>query len=630
MKEQTVDVPMPFRLCLLLAVVAIILFAQPGIPPDELQMHSSPYWPPSQPALKVETRLVEVGVVVRDNSGRTIAGLTRDNFEISDSGKKREITAFSAETRTAPVAPANAEAATSPATAPPAPPSVPQRPPRFLGLVFDDLNMTAADLPRVRIAAKRFLDSGLQPDDLVGVFFTSSGLTLPFTADRARLSDAIDHLTFRERNALLPACPTLTAYDALSITQRLDIRLLPIKVEEAQSCGYCLRKLWSSRLKGADAECFWQSTRPRSERGVTGPNCMEVTDAELDCARQVQALARSTWEVARDSSYVTIRSLSNIVDTMARMPGKRVLVYASSGFLSRTLEQDLEGIIDRALRADVVVNSLDAKGLYTQDVAMTDAPKTLRAAQYRFQQGTLVQWISNDTMAILSSATGGLFFHNDNDLNIGFRELGLAPESSYVLGFSPPPPDNRYHTLKVSLKSSTHYQLQARHGYFSAPDPAKSAASERRIDKELVTESAFADIPAQVTGDSVVTPTGGPGWQVRLHLDVPHLRFTTSFGIRNLKLTFLAALFDANDSYVAGQQGEVTFALKEDSSNRLAGGMDTGLTLVASPGKYRLRTVLEDEAGKLTTSSQPIEILAAAGPARGQPRDEVADGLAKD
>jgi VWFA-related protein len=525
-----------------------------------------------------------VGVVVRDARGHTVGGLTRDNFEVEDSGKKRDITAFSAESRTVPGAPA-APAEHKPAEgATPAGrgPAAPKRPPRFLGLVFDDLNMTVADLPRVRAAAKRFLEKGLQADDRVGIFFTTRGLTLPFTGDSARLNDAIDHLNFQKRDPALPTCPNLTAYEAYTIAEHQDSNLLAIKVEEAQNCGLCT-----------------PPPRGRNPRPDTR------------CAAQVQGIAQAVWEEVRYNSDLTLRVVSSMVDYMAKMPGRRALVYASSGFLSRTLEWQLQDIIDRALHADVVFNALDAKGLYTQDLGVTaQSPSTVRSIQYRMTLGTLPEWTSNDTMAVLSTATGGLFFHNNNDLDLGFRELGLVPEFSYVLGIAPAgAPDDRYHTLKVRLKSPAHGQVQSRPGYYFAAEPARPLVPERRIDKELLSDTALDGLAGSVTAAPVITPAGETGLHVVLHLDVPRLPFVDAFGVHMLKLTFIAALFDQNNAFFVGQETRAEFALKQESYDLLANGMNAGLDVLAPPGKYRLRAVIEDEAGgKLTSSSQFVEI----------------------
>src|ERR1019366_3241640 len=137
---------MQFRRVLCFAAMGAMLPAQQSIPANELRLSSGPYWLPSMPAVKVEARLVEVGVVVRDTHGHAVGGLTMDDFEIEDSGKKQAITTFSVEGR-----PVRSQAPAVAGREPPAtarsgsqvPPPV--RAPRFLGLVFDDLTLTADD-----------------------------------------------------------------------------------------------------------------------------------------------------------------------------------------------------------------------------------------------------------------------------------------------------------------------------------------------------------------------------------------------------------------------------------------------------------------------------------------------------
>src|ERR1039457_2729095 len=118
-----------------------------------MRMRNSAWVPPVQYTLRTETRVVEVGVVVRDSRSHSAGGLTRDDFEIEDGGKKREITAFSTETSSPPAA------ASSPRTTPAAPPAVDTPsssavPRRFLALLFDDLSMGQGDLVSTRKAPR--------------------------------------------------------------------------------------------------------------------------------------------------------------------------------------------------------------------------------------------------------------------------------------------------------------------------------------------------------------------------------------------------------------------------------------------------------------------------------------------
>jgi hypothetical protein len=67
----------------------------------------------------------------------------------------------------------------------------------------------------------------------------------------------------------------------------------------------------------------------------------------------------------------------------------------------------------------------------------------------------------NDGTVALADGTGGSFYHNSNDLLQGFRELGMAQETMYVLGFAPSDEasDGRFHSLKVRPAAGKRYSL---------------------------------------------------------------------------------------------------------------------------------------------------------------------------
>src|ERR1035441_6940167 len=77
---------MPLRRSIPLGCVAALLFGQQRVPPDEMRLRNSAWVPPVQYTLRTETRVVEVGVVVRDSRSHAVGGLTRDDFEIEDGG----------------------------------------------------------------------------------------------------------------------------------------------------------------------------------------------------------------------------------------------------------------------------------------------------------------------------------------------------------------------------------------------------------------------------------------------------------------------------------------------------------------------------------------------------------------
>ncbi len=552
--------------------VTALALAQQGIAPDELAVRAAAYVPPSQFSLRTESRLVEVGVVVRQANGHTVGGLTREDFEVEDGGKKREIGSFRADV-TPPPAHGGAKAGGAGQAVQASPAQAASKPQaRFLALVFDDLSMGPGDLIPARMAAKKFLSEGISAGDVAAVFFLSRGQVLPFTADTEKLGAAVDKLTVEQRNAVLPTCPNLTAYESYLLANQQDPTLLQVKVVEAAQCGLCERR-------------------------------------DRSCPISVEALAGNVWRQTRLMSQSTLASLKSIVEFMAKLPGKRVVLMASSGFLSGTLEAEREEVINRALQGDVVINSLDAKGLFTQDSGVASPAMNVRSAIARQSQGTRPQTESNDTMAILAASTGGLFFHNSNDLETGFRELGLEPEFSYSIAFTPGTPDNKYHNLKVRLKQNRHYNLQARPGYFAAVIPATPPPTERTIDRVLMGSDNREEVPATIAVNPAKMPTGEAALQLVLHLDVPHLPFANLFGVRSEKLTVIAALFDGAGTFVTGKECEVNFNLKDETFRKMAGGMSAALTLAAPAGKYRLRGVIQEgNGGKITASSRDVVI----------------------
>lgn len=171
------------------------------------------------------------------------------------------------------------------------------------------------------------------------------------------------------------------------------------------------------------------------------------------------------WLQVRTASQATLGTVRNIVDYMGKQPGSRLLLLASGGFLSGSLEREQEDIIARALRGEVMTNSLDAKGLFTAD-AIDMPPGSNSQSVIRMQiLNTQAKDQANDALVYLAESTGGLFFNNSNDLDRGFRELAMLPEVTYLLAFSPDAvPDGKFHKLSVRLTSGDGRSLQARPG----------------------------------------------------------------------------------------------------------------------------------------------------------------------
>ena len=573
---------------------APILAAQRPAHAQEVRVSSRPYTP-SPFVLRVDTNLVETGVVVRERSGHAIAGLTQGDFKVFDDGKVREITAFSVETSSG----ARKLAATS-SGAPPASPGTTAQPPtrpaveaRYLALLFDDVHTRQGDVSHARVAAERFVREALQPGDRVAIFTTSGTRVLAFTADTAKLIGAIEKLSAHPRmdeNGEAP-CPRITPYQAYLIVS-LDITALQAAVDEAGACAESPASGMGGRLTTALAQ------------GLIG--------------QMVRVQAEQTWDHARIISQGTLDAIRSVVDELAKMPGGRVLVLASSGFLAETLEFEQSRIIDRALAANVVINALDAKGLFAGTSArtpdqlqyLTALPPTTQMFEATTQLSALET--ANSPLANLAQSTGGLFFRNSNDLALGFRELAAVPEVAYRLGFRPGEGgEGRYHQLTVKLARPGSYLVQARRGYFAPGKGTEPAVTPRqKLDREVSSGGVLVDFPASVKVEPGQLASGQPLLWVAVHVDLKPLSFTKRDEHYLQGLIFVTALLDAKGNIVTAKEGRMDLQLTEATFARLTEtGVNARVSLTAPAGTYRLREVVQDAVeGKMAASNQEVRI----------------------
>ncbi|HLK66146.1 MAG TPA: VWA domain-containing protein [Bryobacteraceae bacterium] len=566
--------------------MTFFLWGQIRLDPDEFVAHSQPYIPPPPPdALRSEVKLVEVPVVVRDNKRHTVAGLKQSDFQILDSGKEQTITMFSVESQNTsaaePAGSLDGGPSPSPGTGPV--PATPASHPRFIALCFDNVSSTFADLRYTKTAAEKFVKTGLAPGDRVAVFTTSatSG-TVTFTDQVPDLVESIEKVVpqprFNDNEG--SQCPRITGYQAYLISNNMDPQTLDGAADEDMACKNIRRR--------------------------------------ADAIQDVQAISRMIWEHAMSVSRNTLYSIGGVVDTLSQLHGRRMLLLASSGFLSGNLEYELGEMTTKALHAEVVINTLDAKGLYTVTPGRPiDAPPVRgRAVRTQIAEASIQSRqasATDDAMAVLALGTGGQFYHNNNDFDKGFHELGSIPETVYILGFSPSSivADGKYHPLKVKLAPGHHYSLQARMGYSA---PTKAAPAEQphatKLDTEALAADSIDEVPVTLAWQPAPPENGNPSLKVALHLDVKRLKFDTHTGRRALKLDYIISVLAPGGAFIGGRQGDIDLALKDASFDALSpAGMNVILPLQVVAGKYTLRAVVREELeGKMSAASLPIEV----------------------
>jgi len=312
---------------------------------------------------------------------------------------------------------------------------------RDVAYMFDDIHRSA---PEPAAAAARHLTT-LRPEDRAAIFTTSGppsslGNTLPqgpggidFTANRQRLQDALKSLQPHPFNSGI-RCPPMTPYMADLIVNQDDLDTLGLATKDSVNCAF-----------GGMAQSTSDLARAEQVAKQTAMEVLGANSAEL----------QSTLGVLRE-----------VVQRTSAMPGTRSIVLVSPGFLTQTvdLHQALAELIDRALRSDIVVNTLDVRGLSTPVPAPNASRPSNPVERTRLDREEALE--RSDVLANLAYSTGGTFFHNNNDLDEGFRRTADTPEYIYILGFSPEKLDGKFHKLKVTLNGEK-LSVQARQGYYA-------------------------------------------------------------------------------------------------------------------------------------------------------------------
>jgi VWFA-related protein len=566
--------------------IALAMNAQPPQELAEVRARTGAYIP--HPTLRVETDLVTVDAVVRDARGRTVAGLKRENFRILDEGKERGIEAFSVDAF-ATAAPGNA-AAPAPAAAAAdggASPGSGTPRPHFLVLFFDDLNTQdgpyTGSLQRAQTAATQFMKDAFLPGMRIEILATSGSLALDFTADQAKLTEAIKalrpHPRIPERGMI--TCPRLSPYQAYEIAEEHDPGTMrAVMIESAlNNCGVS-RSL-------------------------------------------VVTMAQETWRRTRELSGNTLDAIGLVVDQLAKLPGERTLLLASPGFMAAQTDERRDRVVEHARRAGVVIDTLDAKGLYAEampgDRPGDPKPRTLPENMMMTEYIKIETTALSDRMmslgaplADLAERTGGTNFHNNNDLIGGLRQMTLPPAITYRLAFRPEnvAADGKYHRLKVKLVSAGSHSVTARPGYFAPSGQQALEDLRAKLERAVIASEAVADFAMEVTVRKSVAPGGRNSVTVSAHLDIATLRFPMQGDRHTQQLRFVAALLNAEGNVVAAKESTMDLALTDATYARLSGsGLSGVLTLQAPAGSYTLREVVEDAVdGKMACLSRAVDL----------------------
>ncbi|MEO5924264.1 MAG: VWA domain-containing protein [Bryobacteraceae bacterium] len=551
---------------ILLSVSLGSAWAQVALGPPELVVTSRDYVPPSA-VLRVDGRLVEIPVVVRDRAGNVVTDLKKGDFEVREEGHKRALTSFSIE-KAPVVVPRDVAIEESVAQ------TVVSQDTSSVVLLFDDLNASVADMLDAQKAVSQYLKLERRT---IAISSVRSGMLSPFTQDRDVLLKAVAGVRAHPQVIPPTMCPTFTPYLAYVVANRMDQVAFEAKVTELYSC---------------DPRYMGQAV-PRGR-----------VDPQSAPGLKVIAIARELWEETSADSKSTLQAIRLAIQQLSARRGRRTLVMVSSGLFAGTLLQQQQAVITEAVRSSVVIDGLDAKGLSTGDTGGASTTLPDSTALYAQTSATRALDSKNDALVNLAASTGGTMVQRRNDLDQGLRELTSTPQVTYVLGFAPEKLDGEFHKIEVKVTGRKQVGVQARLGYVA--EKAVDAAPERDIDRAVFTTEQKVEFPVGVG----ISSEADAKLQATFEIDLRRAGLIAKGGVRRQRVEFVVALLDKNGGFVAGKAASMEFALTEKTFAQVGDRpVQATLHLQAAPGEYRLRVLVQEANGsKMSAAVQDVRI----------------------
>jgi VWFA-related protein len=411
--------------------------------------------------VRIETALIQTGVMVFDKQGRFVEGLRQEDFELTVEGRPTPLSFFE---RVAGAPPAATKETTPGGRNAKGEAANAERPAasgaRTVIFFADDRHLSFESRKRARDLIKHLIDQELTDEDVAAVVSSSGriGFLQQFTDNRAVLREAAARLgddKNREEGDRLH--PPMTETEALLI-DRND----PQVTEQFAAAIIAASLAWN------------------------------MEDAVL----QARSRARNVLQLAAILARNTYDTLEQTVRRSAQMPGRKIVILISDGFLldpsNTDSSQRLRRVTDAAARANAVVYTLDAKGLDAT------SPKSWTAAGFRVKSDE--RFYIQEPLAAIAEQTGGRLVKNKNDMRPDI-ERALAEASRYYLLAWRPDPDakakEKFRRIEVKVKGRPELTVRLQNGYLEEePKPSKEVAKAAKGEaKNLKAGAATAPPP---------------------------------------------------------------------------------------------------------------------------------------
>jgi VWFA-related protein len=373
----------------------------------------------------IDVQVVNLEVFVTDKSGQRVNGLRREDFQVLEDGRPVEITNFFAVTP---------EAAASPT-----PETRPEEQRLQLAIVVDDMSLEAQARIRLLKALREEVVPRLRPQDQALVATYSGGtveLAQGLTAEKGLLLAALDQVANRA---------------ARSGERVLEGRRLLQEIAQAHMPD-----------------------------GEMASNVEEIN------ARAIYEGLRRYAQERYNESRGTLAALTDFVDLLTGLPGRKALLYVGGGLslrpgepFFRAWEKKLGALAGKFGASPLESFNNDLTAAFNAMVQHANGNRvtfyTLGATESLGGAAdfeTVERMNRTETLLRLAEGTGGLGSMNAGDPGLVLTGMNEDFQSYYSLGFSPAPgkTEGKEHKLEVAVRGRRDLVVRSRSAHRELPD----------------------------------------------------------------------------------------------------------------------------------------------------------------
>jgi VWFA-related protein len=522
------------------------------------------------------TELVLIPTVVNDKSGIPISGLQKEQFALKQDGKPRSIA------------------------------------------VFEEVKTTSDRLHRSEGEHGTF--SNYETDG--NEYHRLNTILLDFVntpfADQIHAKNELVRFLTEAAESGDPMC--------LLALNRSGLTVLHNFTENPKLLAEALRKVESDT--GAIHDSIVDPGHPKPSDPL-GAAIMAMIRRQLESEAQVTSMER------QEAASITARALLQIAIGLRGLPGRKALIWASSGFPFSLTPPDML-TCDPAcpVRDSDEMHSEYAKlwrtmndaqiAIYTVDLrSASSSMPTAEEGTFthpsdigdpQFDTAAQAQWKRQDTdstLKLFAENTGGKAFLGGNNLLQSFRKATADDSNYYMLGYyvSRSSAKPGWHQISVTInRKGAHARYRS--GFFLSSDTsASSAQSDVRL--ALGSPLDFVGVPVSVTWSG--RDAGKFVGNTRMRFDLvmpPNFAFVDESDQNHMIVDIAAAARNGNGEVVVELSQRIDTHLKPDGLEQIQrNGMTYRNSLQLPPGEYTVRFVVRDSLGnRMGSVAAPIKV----------------------